>query len=345
MRIALVSTPFVSVPPRGYGGTELVVAELARALIARGHEVVVYATGDSSLPEAELRWHFREAQWPPDSVADRVHGSWCLRDAARDPRGFDVVHLHSAGAMANAELCPYPIVYTIHHDANPELSAQYLGAPHVKLVAISHNQARGELAPVAAVIHHGLDPARFPAMPDHGYLLYIGRYARAKGCVEAVEIAVQAGLPLIMAGAPHEREYYERELKPLIDRHGVLEIGAVQGRRKTTLIARARALLFPIQWDEPFGLVMIEAMLSGVPVLATARGSAPEIVEDGITGILCDDPAEMVGAARASERLFDRARIRARARRRWSADRMAGEYLQVYEAAQQASLEGTAAEA
>lgn len=343
MRIALVSTAFVSVPPLGYGGTELVVAELARALVARGHQVVVYATGDSSLPEVELRWYFREAQWPPDFAVDRVHGSWCLRDIDRDPIGFDVVHLHSPGAMASAELCPYPVVYTIHHDVNRELSALYWRAPHVKLVAISHNQAQQEPAPVAAVIHHGLDPERFPAMPDEGYLLYIGRYARAKGCVAAIEAAARARLPLVMAGEPHEPEYFERELKPLIDRHGVLEVGAVQGPRKTTLIARARALLFPIQWDEPFGLVMIEAMLSGVPVLASARGSVPEIVEDGITGILCDDPAEMASAARASGSLFDRASIRSRARRLWSSDRMAEEYLQVYEAAQQARLEGTAA--
>ena len=333
LRVALVSTPFISVPPKGYGGTELVVAELARALTARGIEVVVYATGDSELPGIEVRSYFPAAQWPPDRQVERVHATWSIRDASRDPRGFDVVHVHSPCAVEMARLSPYPVIGTLHHDVDGELTDLYSRAPHVKLVAISRSQARREPARVFAVVHHGLDPARYTPMPDQGYLLFLGRYDRVKGVTEAIEVAVRANLPLVMAGAPHEQDYYDSEVRPLIEKHGVLDVGPVGGPRKAALIARARALLFPIEWEEPFGLVMIEAMLSGVPVLGTSRGAVPEVVEDGVTGVVCDDATEMVAAARVADKLFSRERIRERAARRWSAARMAEDYLQLYRAA------------
>jgi glycosyltransferase involved in cell wall biosynthesis len=333
LRVALVSTPFVPVPPRGYGGTELVVADLARALTRRGIEVVVYATGDSELPGIEIRSYFPAAQWPPDRDIERVHATWSLRDAARDPRGFDVVHVHSPCAIEMARLCPYPVIGTLHHDHDPELTDLYRRAPRVKLVAISRSQARREPAQVSAVVHHGLDPERFAPMPDQGYLLFLGRYDRVKGVTEAIEVAVRARVPLVMAGEPHQREYYESEVKPLIEKHGVLEVGPVGGNRKAALIARSRALLFPIEWEEPFGLVMIEAMLSGVPVLGTSRGAVPEIVEDGVTGVICDDATELVAAARVADKLFKREQIREQAIRRWSAARMADDYLRLYSVA------------
>jgi glycosyltransferase involved in cell wall biosynthesis len=340
LRVALVSTPFVSVPPRGYGGTELVVAELAKALTARGVEVVVYATGDSDLPGIEVRSYFPAAQWPPDRDIERVHATWSLRDAARDPRGFDVIHVHSPCAVEMARLANCPVICTLHHDFDAELTDLYRRVPQVKLVAISRSQARREPAPISAVVHHGLDPSRFQPMPEQGYLLFLGRYDRVKGVTQAIEVAVRAGVPLLMAGAPHELEYFEQEVKPLIARHGVFEVGPVGGARKSALIARARALLFPIEWEEPFGLVMIEAMLSGVPVLGTSRGAVPEVVDDGITGVICDDATELVAAARIADKLFNRERIRQEAVQRWSAARMADEYLRLYSAAQMDELVG-----
>ena len=338
MRVALVSTPFVSTPPDGYGGTELVVAELALALAARGVEVVVYATGDSALEapagsvgSIQVRSYFSKPEWPPEPGVDRIHSTWCLRDIARDPRGFDVVHLHTTGALEMARLCPYPLLYTIHHEAEPALTAIYRHAPHVKLVAISRRQAALEPALVSTVVHHGLDPARFPSLPEQGYLLFLGRYSRVKGCVEAIETAVRAGLPLVMAGEAHDVDYYQAQVLPLIRKHGVMEVGPVSGPAKQALIARARALIFPIQWEEPFGLVMIEAMLSGVPVIASDRGSVGEVVEDGVTGAVCAGQTEMVAAARIATSLFDRAKIRARAQARWSSARMAADYLRLYE--------------
>jgi len=333
LRVALVSTPFVALPPKGYGGTERVVADLAYALTARGAEVVVYATADSDLPGIELRSNLAAARWPPERGLEREHAAWALRDAAKDPRGFDVVHVHSPGAVEAAQLSPYPVLCTLHHDHDPELTGIYRRFPEVKLIAISRAQARREPAGCWSVVHHGLDPARFRPLPDQGYLLFIGRFDRVKGVTQAIEVAARADLPLVLAGEPHQRDYYENEVRPLVQKHGVLEVGPVGGDCKAALIARARAVLFPIQWEEPFGLVMIEALLSGVPVLANARGSVPEIIEDGVSGVLCDDPIEMVGAARIADKLFDRERIRRLAVERWSSLRMADDYLRLYRAA------------
>ena len=331
MRIALVSTPFLPVPPPAYGGTELVVGELALALRARGHEVVVYATGDSYLPGIEIRHYFVNSQWPPDPAVDAMHGAFCVRDILRDPRGFDAVHLHDIGAVPVARHLDCPVIYTLHHDVDAQLSARYLATPRLRVVAISHAQARCEIAPVEAVVHHGLDPARFAVADDQGYLLFLGRYDRCKGPDLALEVAERAGLPLVMAGAPHDLEYW-KELKPRLARSNALEVGPVGGRSKAALIARARAVLFPIRWDEPFGLVMIEAMLSGVPVIGLARGSVSEVIENGVTGVCCASVSEMVSAARGAEAMFDRSRVRAAAQQRWSASRMADEYLSLYRA-------------
>jgi glycosyltransferase involved in cell wall biosynthesis len=330
MRIALVSTPYLPVPPPGYGGTELVVAELASALQKKGHRVVVYATGDSDLGSIEIRSYFAKAQWPPAPDVDETHAAFSLRDIARDARGFDVVHLHSPAAVSLSRLCPYPMVATLHHDRAEELTRVYEENPWVRVVAISANQARKERARACAIIHHGLDPDRFPSLPGQGYLLYLGRYAPQKGTHLAIEMAARAGAALVLAGEPHDDEYYRERVQPLIERHRVLEVGPVGGARKAQLIARARALLFPVQWDEPFGLVVIESLLCGVPVLALRRGSVPEIVEDGITGLIADDPTELVAGARIAETFFDRGRIREIARKRFCADRMADDYLQLY---------------
>jgi glycosyltransferase involved in cell wall biosynthesis len=330
MRIALVSTPFVPVPPVGYGGTELVVAELALSLARKGHEVVVYATGDSHLPGIEVRSFFPTPHWPPDPKIDAMHAAYCLRDVARHPAPFDIVHVHSLAAVELSRMCPYPVVATVHHECTEELTRVYLANPHVRLVAVSANQARREKADVAAIVHHGLSPERFRQLPDQGYLLYVGRFSRVKGTHLAIEIAARARLPLVLAGQPHEEDYYEQEVKPRIERYGVLDVGPVHGPRKAAIIARARALLFPIDWEEPFGLVMIESLLSGVPVLALRRGSVPEVIEDGITGLIGDDATELVGGARIAEKFFDRPRIAQVARKRWSADRMADDYLEVY---------------
>jgi glycosyltransferase involved in cell wall biosynthesis len=332
MRIALVSTPFVAVPPPAYGGTELVVCELALALRALGHEVVVYATGDSALPGIEVRHYFGRAVWPPDASVEETHAAWCMRDILRDPRGFDSIHSHCTAFVSLSHHFDCPVLHTVHHDVDPAYTARYLAAPEAHLVGISHAQARKEPAPIEAVVHHGLDASRFSPQPDGGYLLFLGRYDRCKGPDMALDVAERAGLPLVLAGRPHEPGYWEQELAPRLRCRAARDVGPVGGARKLALLARARALIFPIRWDEPFGLVMIEAMLSGVPVLALARGSVPEVVDAGLTGAPCANLDEMVAAARTAGAAFDRRRVRAVARHRWSSARMARDYLALYSA-------------
>jgi len=333
LRIALISTPFIAVPPVSYGGTELIVAELARALHAAGHEVVVYATGDSALPGIEIRSYFPTASWPPSPETDQTHAAWALRDVLRDGQ-FDLVHSHSQAVVALSKLCTLPIVHTLHHDRDEELSRMYALTPHVSRVAISYNQATREPASAHHVVHHGLDPSRFLRQPDDGYLLFIGRYSRVKAPHLAIDVATRAGLPIVMAGRSHDEpgdeDYFERELAPRLALPHVLDVGPVGGLAKQKLLAGARAVVFPIQWEEPFGLVMIESMLSGVPVIALRRGSVPEVIDEGTTGFICDSTEDMVRAAAAAH-LLDRAAVHARAVRRFSAARMARSYLTVYQ--------------
>jgi glycosyltransferase involved in cell wall biosynthesis len=330
VRIALVSTPFVRVPPHGYGGTELVIHVLARALERAGHEVAVYATGDSRVPG--LRWFFDRAVWPPDPYVELLHCRAAARDIAR--ARFDVVHAHAPAMLAFGDELHAPLVYTTHH-AGPELSRYYAAVPaRAWRVAISARQAELASPPVHAVVHHGLEPAMYPECgPGGDAAFFLGRLSWVKGPDVAVEAARRAGLPIVVAGEPHEDEAPPRwrteVLAPALRAPGVARIGLADLVAKRRLFARSRALLVPIRWEEPFGLVMIEALLAGCPVISFPRGAAPEIVEEGETGFLVETAAEMAEALHLAARL-DRRGIQARARARFSADRMAADYVSVY---------------
>ena len=335
MRIALVSTCAVAVPPAAYGGTEAFVATLGRALVEAGHEVRTYATGDSR-PAGELRYRFERAAWPPDYTAEARHASFAAGDARRfEP---DVVHLNSPDALAAFADCEAPVVVTLHHAREEPLLAAYLAAPHAHRVAISRRQASlfPELAPFR-VIHHGLDPRLHPRGAGRGgYCAFLGRIGPEKAPHLAIDAAVRAGVRLVLGGphwngTPRYDEYYAREFEPrlrahapLVDWHGELSFDA-----KRSLLAGAAALLFPMGWEEPFGLAMIEAMLAGTPVVAFDRGAAPEIVEDGITGFLVRD-ADGMARRIADAMALDRERCRARALERFCARRMADEYVALY---------------
>lgn len=335
MRIALVSTPFVAVPPPAYGGTELVVHALASALSRAGHEVVVYATGDSRGPE--IRAFFETAVWPPDPYLELLHCQFAARDVAAGR--FDVVHVHSPAALAFAEEMNAPVVYTLHHVRDPQLSRYYAHAPAVIRVAISARQAALEEPPPDHVVHHGLEPDLYRAPPpagDGGYAFFLGRLSWCKGPELAIEAARVAGVPLVVAGRPHSDDgpegWEETVLLPALRQPHVRWIREADLSTKRRLFARARALLVPIRWEEPFGLVMIESMMAGCPVIAYPRGAAPEVVEEGVTGALVESVAEMASALRRVRRL-DRAACRARGLERFSSDRMARDYLGVYRAA------------
>ena len=335
LRIALLSTCAVPVPPVAYGGTELVIAELAKMLTRAGHDVTVFATGDSH-PEARLRWLHPRAVWPPDDLAELRHAAhaWATIAAADPP--FHVVHANHSAPIAFTRLHDVPTVLTLHHDRVDRLVDYYRDFPDVTYVAISRRQA--ELVPeleVRHVVHHGIDVDLYGAGDGRGgWLAFLGRFAPAKGAHLAVDVALAAGMPLRMGGCPHQPniEYFEREVRPRLARAGdrVRWTGEVDLTEKLALLGGAAATLFPIQWEEPFGLVMIESMLVGTPVIALARGAAPEVVDDGVTGFVVRDVGEMIARVPAA-RALDRDRCRRRACERWGSLRMMRDYERIYE--------------
>jgi glycosyltransferase involved in cell wall biosynthesis len=333
VRVALVSTPFVAVPPAAYGGTELVAHALASALVRAGHHVAVFATGDSRAPG--LRAFFEAPVWPPEPYAELLHCRFAAREIAA--ARFDVVHAHAPAMLAFADDLGAPLVYTIHHAADPALSRLYAATRPAARVAISERQAELSDPPPDHVVHHGLDPRMYPACgPGGDAAFFLGRLSWVKAPELAVEAALRAGLRIVVAGSVHvddgPRGWGERVLQPMLRAPGVTWLPEADLHAKRRLFARSRALVVPLRWEEPFGLVMIEALLAGCPVIAHPRGAAPEIVVDGADGFLVSGPGAMADALRRAARL-DRAAIQARARLRFSADRMAAEYVSVYRAA------------
>jgi glycosyltransferase involved in cell wall biosynthesis len=337
LRVAMISTPFIPVPPKDYGGTELVVHELVEGLLARGHQVTLFATGDSRT-RAPLQALYEEAVWPPDPYTELDHASWAMRQVAEG--GFDLVHAHCPAALALGRLTPrLPLVYTIHHALEPVLSRYYANFPEVNFVAISGDQCRRETGPDwCSVIHHGVDALRYQwAERAEGYVCFVGRLAREKGPVTAIEAATRAGVQLRMAGSIHppDREYAEAEVLPRLDRPGIEWLGRIGMDRKVPLLRGARALLAPIDWNEPFGLIYIEALLSGCPVVAYGRGSIPELIEPGVTGFIAETEDEIVELIRPGgpADTLDRGRIREIAARRFDRSRMVADYERAYQAA------------
>lgn len=337
LRIALISTPFLAVPPKNYGGTELIVHELAEGLVAEGHEVVLFATGDS-VTSAELRSLYSSCQWPPNPLDDQNHNSWALHQASRE--SFDVIHVHSAAALACARLMrDVPVVYTLHHPPLPEFSTYYESFPAAYYVAISQRQRELEIPlPHCEVIHHGLDASRFECV-DHpkDFVCFVGRFSDVKGPHTAIDAAGLAGLEIQIAGEVHapDENFYRSELEPRLRRPHVTQLGCIGIDKKAPLLRDSRALLAPITWEEPFGLILIEAMLSGCPVVAYPQGSTPELIEHGITGFLVESVEEIADVIRLGGVLdsFDRQRCRREAIRRFGRDRLIADHLRLYRAA------------
>lgn len=334
MRVALISTPFIRIPPCGYGGTELFCYDLAEGLTERGHDVTVFATGDSALT-CRVRALYAQGQWPPTPEDEVNHAAWAFAEIARDGR-YDVVHLNNALGVPFTRFVGAPAVHTIHHMRVDAVSRLYAGHPDVTYVAISERQRSLEI-PLrrSRVIHHGVLPARYPlSLREEGYLVHIGRYAAEKGTHLAVDVACEAGLPLRLAGRvhPQDKAYFAEQVAPRIQACGIEDLGEADHEKKVALLRGARAVLCPLQWEEPFGLIAIEAMLCGTPVLGFRRGAFPEIVDEGITGILVDD-GDTGALARAARSMagWDRAACARRAAARFSSATMVSAYEELYE--------------
>ncbi len=346
MRIAQVAPPFETVPPTRYGGTEYVVATLTEELVRRGHDVTLFAAG-TSRTSAQLVPVVDQALWHHRAAYRDFLPFWAivLGKLASRLADFDIVHSHLDHlGFPLGRVAPCPLVTTLHGRLDlPELGPLYAEFSDAPVVSISNAQRR----PIAAAnwvdtVYHGIpldDRAFNPRRGD--YLAYLGRIAPEKGLDTAIRAARRAGLPLKIAARmplpfmndPNVRadwEYYETEVAPLLDGPGVEFIGEVGGREKDDFLGHAAALLFPICWPEPFGLVMIEALACGTPVLALRHGSVPEVVEQGVTGFICNDEDELTEAVRLLDEL-DRGRCRRMAERRFSAPTMASAYERVYQ--------------
>lgn len=334
MRIALIAPPFICVPPREYGGTELFIAELAEGLQQRGYDVVVYTNGESTV-QVEKRCLYPAEEWPIkgeiyDSLKDVNHTSWAVADAAGD---CDIIHLNNAPGLAHDRFIDNPFVYTIHHPYNEGLSNYYAHFPEVSFVTISRFQQQREKLPKISTIHHGIKLSRYRLVEKkQTYLSFIGRIAPMKGPHLAIEVAQRSGLPLKLAGEvqPIYQDYFERTIKPHVDGKFIEYVGTANLQEKNELLGNSLGMLFPIQWDEPFGLVTIEAMACGTPVLALPGGSVAEIVRDGVSGFVCTSVDDMVQRVRDIA-AFKPAAVRGYVQEYFSTERMVGQYAQLYE--------------
>jgi glycosyltransferase involved in cell wall biosynthesis len=333
MRVGLIAPPWLPVPPPAYGGTEGVIDTLARGLTRAGHEVELASVGESTcpVPKTFVYEHARSEQLG-DMVVELRH----LLDAYRAFRHVDIVHDHTvAGPVLAATAGDRRVVTTNHGPFTPDALALYQAiGDRVPIVAISRHQA--STAPgvrIARVIHHGLDVGAYPLGDGRGgYLAFLGRMSATKGVENAIKVARRAGMPLLIAAKmrePGEREYYDAVVAPLVDRD-VRYVGELGMSEKLELLGGASALLNPIDWDEPYGLCMIEALACGTPVLATPRGAVPEIVDDGSTGFIRPDLGSLAAAV-ADVPGLDRRACRAAVRERFSAERLVADHLAFYE--------------
>jgi glycosyltransferase involved in cell wall biosynthesis len=337
VRIALISPVWFPVPPSGYGGIEWVVSLLADGLAQAGHDVTLFASGDSST-KGTLAWAYAEA--PSTDIGKTTpelrHALACFERADE----FEIVNDHSGPlAAALGATVDTPVVHTVHGPlvgADGDLYGSLARvAPQVGLISVSLNQRKPQPElPWVANCHNALDLDAYPVHVERGeYLLFLGRMSADKGCHRAVEVALEAGLPLRIAGKmrePAEREYFETYVAPHLG-DGIEYLGETSHGKKVALLQNARATLFPIEWEEPFGLVMIESMACGTPVVATRWGAVPEVVEHERSGIIVDDYREMAGALAAAD-VLEPLECRRSVEEQFSAGRMVENYVAAYAA-------------
>ena len=336
MKIAQIAPLYESVPPRLYGGTERIVSYLAEELVRMGHEVTLFASGDSVTSARLVPACAQSLRLDPDCKDQLVHHILLLERVFQRAEEFDVLHfhvdyLHFPWSRRNG----YRHVTTLHGRLDlPDLVPLYREFSDMPVVSISNAQRR----PLPwlhwqGTVYHGLPPDLLrPCERPGRYLAFLGRISPEKRCDRAIEIARRAGMELRIAAKVDaaDRDYFESVIRPLLSRPGVEYVGEIGEHEKQDFLGGAAALLFPIDWPEPFGLVMIEAMACGTPVIAWPCGSVPEVIDPGRTGFLCRTLEEAVRAVHDLPRLSRRG-CRQVFERRFTARRMAQDYLRVYE--------------
>jgi glycosyltransferase involved in cell wall biosynthesis len=336
VRIAQVAPLIESVPPRLYGGTERVVAFLTDELVRLGHEVTLFASGDSeTLANLIPIWPhaLRLDGTCRDTLAPHV---LMLEEVRRRALDFDVIHFHiSAFHLPVARRLPVAHLTTMHGRLDmPELEPLFAEFQDVPIISISDAQREPlREAGWIGTIHHGLPIDLLPFAPGPGsYLAFLGRISREKRVDRAIAIATACGQPLRIAAKvdPADRDYFKDEIRPLLDNPLVEFIGEISECEKGPFLGQASALLFPIDWPEPFGLVMIEALACGVPVVAFRGGSVPEVIDHGVTGFIVNSVEDAIAATR-NVHLLDRQRCRNVFERRFNVTRMAREHVAIYE--------------
>lgn len=338
LRVAHVNSVSIRVPPRSHGGTEWVAYHLVEGLHRRGHRVALFASGDSSV-SCTLRSVTDRALLDRDDWSvylERDYEAMSTRELQRAAAGFDLVHAHWP------TLAPYfwrpedpPLVVTYQYVARDLLDYYERVCGRLHGVFVSAAQARSVGRPDATVIHNAVDTGRIAVgAGDDDSFVIVGRMTPRKGIAEAIRVARRAGVRLIIVGpqVPNLREsrpYFERHIAPHIDGDRVRYIPELPNREVTELVGRCRGFLFPIQWEEPFGMVVAEALAVGTPVIALRRGAMPELIRHGTTGFLCDDEDAMVDAVgRIGE--IDRAACRSEAEQRFDVERLLDDYERLY---------------
>ena len=337
MRIAQVAPLYEAIPPKSYGGTERVISALTERLIQEGHEVTLFATGDSRTSARLVACCPRAIGLEHPLEADAAHIAM-LAQVRRRASEFDIIHTHlDTPALPFAATCATPMIFTLHIALNSPGYSEALSAfPDLRYVSISDSQ-RAPLPELnwVATVHHGIDTQSYPFGEQPGsYLLFVGRISPEKGPDRAISIARRCGIPLKIAAKIDSKDqgYFERSIKPWLDDPLIEFLGPVDERRKRELMKNALALLMPIRWAEPFGMVFIEALACGLPVLTSPYGAATEILRDGITGFMRESDDEL---ARAALRIGEtpRAGCRAWVERHFDSRHMARHYLEVYQEA------------
>ncbi len=336
MRIAQVAPLIESVPPSGYGGTERVVSYLTEELVRQGHEVTLFASGDSQTAAKLIAGSPQALRLDPDVVDPIAHEILEIERVAAMADQFDIIHWHlDYFHFPLSRRLGVPYLTTLHGRLDlPDIQPLYGEFTEAPLISISNDQ-RSPLPNVNWIetIHHGMPADELtPRYEDGQYLAFLGRISPEKRADRAIEVARQAGIPLKIAAKvdDDDREYFEEHIEPMLEADHVDFIGEIGPADKGDFLAHAHALLFPIDWAEPFGLVMIESMACATPVIAFRTGSVPEVITDGVSGFVVDD---LDGAVDAVQRLgeIDRRTCRQAFDERFTVDRMARDYLALFE--------------